>query len=58
MMNQNRIEELQPIIEKLILLGDDADELNLWLTIAPSLDDKSYAALLDNLKRELEAVST
>lgn len=54
---QTKTDELKPIIEKLIALGEDQGELGLWLRIGPTMNEEAYASLLANLKKELNMLS-
>lgn len=47
-------EALKELVDKLSALGEDADELQLWLTIFFDLDPSEQAALVANLQSELQ----
>lgn len=55
-MTPTELDEMRKIIDQLIALGEDADELNLCLALAPSLDELSFQELLTNLKKEYLAL--
>ena len=55
-MTPTELDEMRKIIDQLIALGEDADELNLCLALAPSLDELSFQELLTNLKKEFLAL--
>jgi hypothetical protein len=48
--------EISGLIDKLIELGEDREELQLWLEIYDDLPQEKQIALGDNLKRELESL--
>ena len=47
-------EELKELISKLSVLGEDRDELELWLKIFQDLDPSEQASLITNLQTELQ----
>ena len=47
-------EELKNLIDKLITLGEDKDELELWLKLFQDLDPSEQATLISNLQTELQ----
>lgn len=47
-------DELNNIIQKLIALGEDAEELNLWKDIYADLDPEDQKELDENLTNELK----
>ena len=55
-MTPNELDELRNLIDQLIAYGEDADELNVCLALAPNLDDESFNELVTNLKKELLAL--
>lgn len=51
------IDELKPLVDQLITLGEDQDELNYWLTIYPDLPEDAQTELIQNLQAELDELT-
>ncbi|HUC01459.1 MAG TPA: hypothetical protein VMA75_00950 [Candidatus Paceibacterota bacterium] len=52
----DRARELHDVVEKLIALGEEADELRYWESIFADLSDDEKSAIVLNLKSELAAL--
>ncbi len=50
-------DELKSIVEKLVVLGDDREELEYWMSIYDDLDDARRGELDVILKEELDKLS-
>jgi len=48
------IENLKIIVEKLIALGEDAEELQYWLDIYIDLPEEQQKEIFENLSAELK----
>ena len=47
---------LQPIVDKLIKLGEDEEEMNFWLKIFPDMPLEDQEALIRLLSDELKSL--
>lgn len=45
--------KLQSLTEQLILLGEDRDEMEFWVSIYPHMDPEDRKVLIINLEQEL-----
>ena len=57
-MNKNQndpeFQELRDLIKRLVALGEDASELEVWFRMFPHMDDEERLELLRTLQKEAE----
>lgn len=46
--------ELNNLIKKLVVLGEDPGELELWKEVFPGLDEEAQLKILENLSGEVK----
>ncbi len=49
-------EELKKLIDELVKLGEDREELSTIAHFFPTLDEEGQKAMVESLKKELEAL--